>query len=186
MDNLTEHFNGIGGLILHNLQKVMHFIIIISGCIMALTFFSVVILRYGFNANLFAYEEWLMVIAFWMFFMASAVATHNRAHICADILGVFIKKPTTMWVRTLTVKLIELVILCYLSYLGVSMIIEEIAVYPMWQMSIALKIPFIVPRLAICLGFTMMTVYTALYIYILLSEGASHFSHIEKNTAKEQ
>ncbi|WP_460755959.1 TRAP transporter small permease [Marinomonas epiphytica] len=143
---------------------------------MALTFFFVVILRYGFNANLFAYEEWLMVVAFWMFFTASAVATRDDVHINADILGIFIKKTKTAWLHKVSVKTIELLILLYLTYLGYVMIMEEIAVYPMWQKSIALKIPFIVPRLGISVGFFMMTVFTALHLYSLLKKGPSDTS----------
>ena len=36
--------------------KLMNAMIIAGGCIMALTFLFVVIFRYGFNANLFAYD----------------------------------------------------------------------------------------------------------------------------------
>lgn len=160
----------------------MHFIVIALGCVMAVTFFCVVILRYGFSADLFAYEEWLMVLAFWMFFMASAVATHNNVHITADILGIFLKNPRTIWLRAVSVKVIELLILLYLSYLGLYMIFEEIAAYPMWQMSIALKIPFLVPRLGIATGFFLMTFYTILYLYLLLKDGPSAVEEDEQAT----
>lgn len=159
-----------------SIQKAMHFIIISAGCIMAATFFCVVILRYGFNANLFAYEEWLMVIAFWMFFIASAIATRDNVHINADILGIFIKQAKTAWIHKVTVKTIELIILIYLTYLGCLMITEEIAAYPMWQQSIALKIPFIVPRLGIAVGFFMMLVFTALHLVSLLKQGPTETS----------
>lgn len=180
MDDLTGKFNGRGAVLLRAIRSAMNFIIILAGCIMALTFFFVVILRYGFDADLFAYEEWLMVIAFWMFFMASAVATHNHVHINADILGIFIKSSKVAWLRTIAVQTIELVVLIYLTYLGYIMIAEEFAAYPMWQTSIALKIPFMVPRLGIALGFLMMTVYTALYLYVLLKEGPSGLSDDEQ------
>ncbi|MFW3615558.1 TRAP transporter small permease [Billgrantia antri] len=170
MNNLTDKFTGPGAKFLRAIQASMHFMIISSGCIMALTFFFVVVLRYGFNADLFAYEEWLMTVAFWMFFMASAVATHDNAHINADILGIFLKSPTLSWIRNIAVKAIELIVLLYLTYLGYIMVAEEVAAYPNWQTSIALKIPFLVPRLGIALGFLMMTVYTALSIYVLLKE----------------
>lgn len=174
MKDLTESFSGRSLDVLRLIRKVMNAIVIVSGCIMALTFFFVVILRYGFDADLFAYEEWLMTIAFWMFFIGSALATHNRCHINADILGIFIRNPTYIWYRTLLVQIIELMILGYLSYLGIMMIVEEIMAYPMWQKSIALKIPFMVPRLGIAIGFIMMTLYTLLFIYLLLKKGPSN------------
>ncbi|MBE3671323.1 C4-dicarboxylate ABC transporter [Vibrio navarrensis] len=180
MDNLTEKFTGLRVALLRAIWSAMNFIIILAGCIMALTFFFVVILRYGFDADLFAYEEWLMVVAFWMFFMASAVATHNNVHINADILGIFIKSQKVAWIRTIVVQAIEFIVLIYLTYLSYVMVAEEITSYPMWQTSIALKIPFLVPRLGIALGFLMMAVYTALYLYVLFKEGPSGLSDDEQ------
>ena len=179
MDSLTDNYCGPGARFLRSIHALMKGIIILSGCIMALTFFFVVVLRYGFDADLFAYEEWLMVIAFWMFFMASAVATHNRVHINADILGIFITNPKVAWIRAILVQALELIVLVYLTYLSYVMIAEEVTAYPMWQTSIALKIPFLVPRLGIAIGFLMMTVYTALYLYVLLKQGPT--SQVEQD-----
>lgn len=162
MSGLAERYTGPAAGFMRGIVKAMNAIIIVCGCIMALTFFSVVILRYGFDADLFAYEEWLLAIAFWMFFMASAVASYRDTHITADILGIVLVKPKAIWRRTLIVKIIELIILVFLTYLGLLMVLEDLADYPRWQTTIALKIPFIVPRLGIFLGLLMMTVFTVL------------------------
>lgn len=185
MKNLTEKIAGPGPGFLQIILSIMQFLITAAGCIMSLTFFFVVILRYGFHADLFAYEEWLMVIAFWLFFLASAVATHNNSHITADILGILLKNSRTIWIRSILVKSIELCILLYLTYLGYVMIAEEIAAYPMWQKSIALKIPFLAPRLGIALGFFMMTIYTILHLYLLAKEGPSSSADTDSQTIVE-
>jgi TRAP-type transport system small permease protein len=185
MENLTEKIAGPGPGFLRIIFSVMQFLVTAAGCIMALTFFFVVILRYIFHADLFAYEEWLMVIAFWMFFLASAVATHNNSHITADILGIILKNPKTIWARSILVKSIELLILLYLTYLGYVMISEDIVAYPMWQTSIALKIPFLIPRLGIAFGFLMMTIYTILYLYLLVKEGPSSLADDENQAVVE-
>lgn len=158
------------------IMKCMNFIIIASGIIMSLTFFFVVIFRYGFGADLFAYEEWLMTIAFWMFFMSAAVATHNKAHINADILGTLIHNPKTIWLRALLVQFIELIIIATVTYWGFLMCMEELDTYPGWQSTIALKIPFMVPRVGIFFGFIMMTVFTALHLYLLCRNGPETIS----------
>lgn len=168
MSSPAERYSGPGAGAAHALLKVMNAIIILSGCIMALTFFCVVILRYGFSADLFAYEEWLLVIAFWFFFLASAAATYHGTHINADILGIFLSDPRTIWLRALVVMTIEFLILVYLSYLGLLMVLEDVADYPRWQTTIALKIPFLVPRLGIFMGFLLMTVFTALALIVHL------------------
>lgn len=168
MSSPAERYTGPGAGAIHLLLKAMNATIILSGCIMALTFFCVVILRYGFGADLFAYEEWLLVIAFWFFFLASAVATYRDTHINADILGIFLSRPRTIWLRALVVMVIEFLILIYLSYLGFVMVLEDITDYPRWQTTIALKIPFLVPRLGIFTGFLLMTVFTALALIVHL------------------
>ena len=61
--------------------------------------------------------------------------------------------------RGIAVKVIELLVLLYLTYLGVLMVQEEVLAYPAWQTSIGLKIPFTVPRLGIFLGFLLMTIF---------------------------
>ncbi|MBT9385903.1 TRAP transporter small permease subunit [Pseudooceanicola sp. CBS1P-1] len=171
MSDLSDHLPRPLAVPLRGLRAVMHAIIVLNGCLMALTFFCVVILRYVFHADLFAYEEWLMAAAFWGFFMAAAVATHDRAHINADILGLLITRPLWRWRRALLVEALELAILSYLSWLGWEMVMEEIADYPMWQSTIALHIPFLVPRAAIALGFVLMWLFSALHLWVLLKEG---------------
>ena len=185
MQNLTEKIAGPGSGFLQIILSLMKGLIATAGCIMALTFFFVVILRYIFHADLFAYEEWLMVFSFWMIFLASAVATHDNSHITADILGFLLKNPKTIWMRDLLVKSIELFILLYLTYLGYVMITEDIAAYPMWQMSIALKIPFLVPRLGIAFSFLLMTIYTVFHLYLLVKEGPSSLANDEKQSVVE-
>ncbi|MEH6651529.1 MAG: TRAP transporter small permease subunit [Motiliproteus sp.] len=153
---------------LHGMMKLMNFIIIASGIIMALTFFFVVILRYGFGADLFAYEEWLMIVAFWMFFLGSAVATHDRMHVNADIVGFMITHPRMLYYRALLVETIELIIILVIVYWGYLMIEESILAYPHWQQTVALKLPFLLPRMGIFVGFVMMAVYTSLHLYVLI------------------
>lgn len=141
---------------------------------MALTFFCVVVLRYVFGADLFAYEEWLMIVAFWMFFMGSAIATLERKHIHADIIGFMFTNPKLLYIRALIVESIQFIILLVIVYWGYLMIAESIEAYPNWQETVALKIPFIIPRLGIFLGFLMMAIFTALHLYVLVRYRAPH------------
>ena len=171
MTELTDYLPAKAARPLRTLRAVMHAIIIANGCLMALTFFCVVILRYVLHADLFAYEEWLMAIVFWGFFMAAAIATHDLAHINADILGLLIADPKWRWWRAVLVEVMELLILTYLTWLGWQMVAEEIANYPMWQSTIALNIPFLVPRAAIALGFALMWLFSALHLWVLLRGG---------------
>ncbi|AEV38226.1 TRAP dicarboxylate transporter, DctQ subunit [Pseudovibrio sp. FO-BEG1] len=156
---------------LNGVIKLMNLMITAGGVIMALTFFMVVIVRYGFGGNLFAYEEWLMTISFWMFFMAAAVASARKEHVNADVLGFLIKNPRIIWWREVAVEIIEIGVLSAVTYWGFLMLQEEVASYPIWQTTVALKIPFFVPRLGIFLGFLFMTLFAVLHFYLLLRNG---------------
>ena len=82
----------------------------VASLIMAATFLCVVILRYGFQADLFAYNEWLLIICFWLFFMGGALGTYEGSHINADLLSYVTDSPRVAWARGLLVTSIELVI----------------------------------------------------------------------------
>ncbi len=138
-----------------------------ASLIMAATFFCVVILRYGFGADLFAYEEWLLIICFWLYFMASAIGTYENSHVSADLLSYLTEDERLRWMRAVLVCTIELVVSLAALYWAVLAIRDEIASYPYWQATIALKIPFIVPRFALIFGFGMMSFYSALRLYVL-------------------
>ena len=143
----------------------------VASLIMAFTFFCVVILRYGFETDLFAYEEWLLIICFWLYFMASALGTYENSHVNADLLNYLTDNERLKWFRSMLVCVIELVVTLFAVYWAVLVLRDEIASYPYWQATIALKIPFIVPRFALLFGFGLMAFYSALRLYVLWKLG---------------
>jgi TRAP-type C4-dicarboxylate transport system permease small subunit len=41
--------------------------------------------RYILEGNLYGYEEWVKIIAFWLYFMGAAIGAYNRTHVSADL-----------------------------------------------------------------------------------------------------
>lgn len=154
--------------------------LIVSTFILALTFFFVVVFRYILESDLFAYEEWLLPLCFWMFFLGSAVGTYEDSQIKADILESWFKNPVFIWWRRTILTSIELIITIFLVYWAVLMLRDEIASYPQWQSTIALRIPFFVPRLGIFVGLVFMAFYSALHLYVLLKLDLDAVSKGEK------
>ena len=140
--------------------------------ILPTTFFFVVIFRYGLEIDLFAYEEWLLPISFWLYFLASAVGSYQNKQIRADILESWFTSPKADWIRRLVLSCVELFISLAVLYWAFLMIAGELLAYPHWQSTIALKIPFLVPRFGIFLGFLFMAFYGLLHLYVLLKFGA--------------
>jgi TRAP-type C4-dicarboxylate transport system permease small subunit len=71
------------------------------------------------------------------------------------------------------------------------MIADELAAYPNWKTTIALKIPFLLPRLGILIGFGFMGFYSALAVFLMLRAGPQVYadalkSQIAKKFAEEE
>lgn len=149
--------------------------------ILPITFFFVVVFRYILQSDLFAYEEWLMPICFWIFFLGSALGTYYDKQINADLLDTMTNNPTLLWLRKLIIQSVELFITLVLVYWAWLMIADELAAYPNWKTTIALKIPFFYPRLGILIGFGFMGFYSALAVFLMLRAGPQGYSDALKS-----
>jgi TRAP-type C4-dicarboxylate transport system permease small subunit len=175
MSDITQKLPRAVGAPLEWSLQVMKFIVTVSGFVMALTFFLVVVIRYGFEGDLYAYEEWLLTISFWGFFAGAVLASERKLHINADILGIVISDPKSRWIRQLIVLAVELIVTVAIAYWGYLMVADEISYYPRWKMTPALKIPYVVWRAGIFLAFSYMSIFAAAYLYIHIKEGVDGF-----------
>ncbi len=151
-------------------------LVVIALPLLPITFFFVVFFRYILERDLFAYEEWLMPICFWMFFLASSLGTYQDKQINADLLDAFTDNQRIIWLRKVAITFIEMIITLFVLHWGWLMLADEIAAYPRWKTTIALKIPFFVPRLGIFIGIAFMAFYSALAFYVLLKVGPDKYS----------
>ncbi len=53
--------------------------------ICAATFF-----RYVVKGDLYGYEEWVKIIAFWLYFLGAAIGSYNRTHVSADLVNAYL------------------------------------------------------------------------------------------------
>ena len=168
------------------LVHVKSILVVITLPILPITFFFVVIFRYILERDLFAYEEWLLPICFWIFFLGSALGTYYDKQINADLLDTVTENSTLLWLRKLVIQIIELSITVVLVYWAWLMIADEIAAYPVWKTTIALKIPFIVPRFGIFVGFVFMAFYSALSIFLMLRVGPDRYAEAMENARRAE
>lgn len=52
---------------------------------------SATIARYCFNKDLFGYEEWIKIFAFWLYFIGAAYGAFEGTHISADLVQSYCK-----------------------------------------------------------------------------------------------
>ncbi|MCK5500167.1 MAG: TRAP transporter small permease, partial [Tritonibacter mobilis] len=110
MARITDELPRFIGAPMNWAMFLMKVLVVFSGAMMALTFGAVVVVRYGFGGDLFAYEEWLLAISIVGFFAGAVLASERKLHINADILEVVIKNPSLIWWRGFAVLMIELMV----------------------------------------------------------------------------
>ncbi len=153
--------------------------------ILPITFFFVVLFRYVLERDLFAYEEWLLQICFWIFFLGSALGTYYNKQINADLLDAITDNRKLQWLRKIAIQTIEFAITVVLVYWAWLTIADELADYPAWKTTIALKLPFIIPRIGIFVGFLFMALYSALAIYLMLRVGPDRYAEAMQKTRQQ-
>ena len=161
--------------IVRALVRIKTVIVVVAIPILPITFFLVVLFRYVLESDLFAYEEWLLPICFWLYFLGGALGTYDDVHINADLLGAVSDNPKFLWLRKIGITAIELIIVLFVVHWAYLMLADEIAAYPGWKTTIALKIPFFIPRLGIFVGFLFMAFYSALFLFLLWKVGPDEY-----------
>lgn len=158
------------------LVKIKTTLVVIAIPVLPITFFFVVFFRYILERDLFAYEEWLMPICFWMFFLGSALGTYHDKQINADLMDALTDNKKIIWFRKVAITFVELIVTLFVLHWGWLMLADEIAAYPRWKTTIALKIPFFVPRVGIFLGVLFMAFYSAVAVYVLIKVGPDKYA----------
>ena len=144
-------------------EQVERAIIFVCSVIIAFTFCLVVLLRYGFESALFAYEEWILTVAFLLYFIGGAAATADNVHIKADIILDLIKSDRAKAGYQCVVLLLETTIGAFLTYYAILMVMNEFVRWPNIPTTAVYRIPLAVPRIFILVGFALMTLHAALH-----------------------
>ncbi|SDP30624.1 TRAP transporter small permease [Desulforhopalus singaporensis] len=61
--------------------------VILTLIICAATFF-----RYIVKGDLYGYEEWVKIFAFWLYFAGASIGAYNRTHVSADLVNAYLKE----------------------------------------------------------------------------------------------
>jgi len=167
---ITDELPRFIGVPMDWMLVVMKIIVTISGSLMALTFGLVVVIRYGFGGDLFAYEEWLLAISIVGFFAGAVLASERQYHINADILSIVIQNPRLIWWRGFAVLLIELIVVLFIVYACYISLVDDFS-FPRLRATPVLRIPFVSWRIAIMVAFGFMSMFSAAYLYVHIRKG---------------
>ncbi|WP_371229058.1 TRAP transporter small permease [Roseovarius sp. 2305UL8-3] len=167
---VTHELPAIIGKPMEWMLIIMKIITTFSGFLMAFTFGAVVVIRYGFGGDLFAYEEWLLAISIIGFFAGAVLASERRLHINADILGIVIQNPRLIWWRGFVVLLIEVSVTLFIVYACYVSLADDFS-FPRLRSTPVLRIPFVTWRIAIMIAFGFMAMFSMAYLYVHIRKG---------------
>ncbi|UWQ93904.1 TRAP transporter small permease (plasmid) [Rhodobacteraceae bacterium M382] len=167
---VTDELPIVIGYPMKGIAFAMRQIVTFTGFLMALTFGAVVVIRYGFGGDLFAYEEWLLGLSIIGFFAGAVLASARNLHINADILGIVIQNPRLIWWRGFVVLAVELIVILFLMYACYISLLDDFS-FPRLRATPVLRIPFVTWRIGIMIAFGFMAMFTAAYLYVHIRKG---------------
>lgn len=123
------------------------------------------VMRYVLEMDLYGYEEWIKIFAFWLYFMGAGFGAYAGTHVSADLVQSYVKEGTfkrflifTKTVITLSVTLLftwygyDFFIFGFLGPLGTGVAIPK---------TVAWRIPLWTAYSAIFVGLVSMSYYFA-------------------------
>ncbi len=137
--------------------------------------------RYIIGGDLYGFEEWVRLLAFWLYFMGGAYGAYNDTHVSADVIDSYMKegffKRLVIVLRNLITTGISVLFTWYgyeffmfgfMGPLGTGIAIPKTTI---WQ------IPLWTSYLAVFLGLIFMTYYFAMRLFrnlrLLIKGGVS-------------
>lgn len=147
---------------LWNFLKILQRIIMLWTSIIMLTILGIVVVaRYLFHADIFGYDEIVLIDSFWMYFIGASYAMYEEAHVKADILARMFSKHIQMLMKVLA-GIVQTVINIIFNIFAFNMILRSIET---WPVTSSWNIPFLFPQMSILIGFTLMSFYLAIYTF---------------------
>lgn len=135
------------------------------------------IMRYILEMDLYGYEEWIKIFAFWLYFMGAAYGAFAGSHVSADLVQSYVKEGTikrimifTKTVITLAVTLLftkygwDYFIFGFLGPLGNGLALPK---------TVAWRIPLWTAYLPILIGLVSMSYY---FFWDMVRAGKALFS----------
>ena len=176
-ENRPENVSKIDRILLFFFSAVC----VVSSLLLAVVISAAAFTRYIIGGDLYGFEEWVKLLAFWLYFMGGAYGAYNDTHVSADVIDSYMKEGTfkrlVVVIRNVITVGVSLLFTWYgydffmfgfMGPLGTGIAIPQTTI---WQ------IPLWTSYLAIFLGLIFMTYYFSVRLFrnlrLLIKGGAS-------------
>ncbi len=173
-NTICESGSGMGGPKKNLFDKVVigsfSSIAVVSAFALTVLISAATFVRYVLHGDLYGYEEWVKLIAFWLYFSGAAIGAYNGTHVSADLVNayvpegflkrflVFLKCLITVSVTALYVWYgYDFFMFGFMGPLGTRVAIPMTTIW---------RIPLWTSYLGIFLGFIFMLYYFAVELFV--------------------
>jgi TRAP-type C4-dicarboxylate transport system permease small subunit len=138
------------------LVSIQGIVVITTSIGITLMICMTVVLRYFFNTDLYAIDEFEVICAFWLYFTGAAYASFTKKQITADIVTFLVKSTKTRRAISIASSFLTLVICCAFTKFSYDLIVFAVK---RSQKTAVWQIPMTFMYGAIIVGFVLMTLY---------------------------
>lgn len=93
-------------------------IAVVSSLALAVIISAAAFTRYVIRGDLYGYEEWVKLIAFWLYFMGGAYGAYNDTHVSADLIDAYLPQGRPRQMMIFIRQAITALMSIYFTYLG--------------------------------------------------------------------
>ncbi len=130
-------------------------------CIVALGQFFQVITRYILEIPVMGLEETMLYPTLWLYVLGAVNASRENTHIRANVLEIFLRTPKQHVVLAIVGEVISLIVGIWLLIWAWDFTRYS---WRVWKESATLYIPTFYADVALCIGLTLMMIYTAMHL----------------------
>ena len=132
---------------------------VVLGTLLTALVVAEVLLRYFLHLPQLWVEEMCLYLLFWYYLLAAAYATHNRTHMKAGVVHIFLKdKPRVLDYLNVVITLMCLGLSCLLSAWSYQVFTWSLFAKPMPR-TIQLYLPLAYSQASLLVGFALMSLY---------------------------
>jgi TRAP-type C4-dicarboxylate transport system permease small subunit len=146
-------------------SKIVVAVMVAAGVFEVLTVSTNAVMRYIVRRDIRAVEEFITMVAFWMYFCGAIYAAKRRAHISAEALTLFCKNPRILYGLQVFKRVSAFLICLIFAWWGLE--------FFWWGVTEGghtniYKIPQVVGHVSVTIGFCAMLTYYARDLIMLL------------------
>lgn len=143
------------------INKMMEAILVASSTIIIVLVTFYVIIRYFTPINFIGFEEIVILLVVWLYFIGSANASREKSHIAADMMELFVKKESVRQRIKLFSQIVGFAVLVIMLYLSIDYL-KFNAEYN--TRTIIYRWPMYIYHASLVMGFILMLFYDTCHL----------------------